>query len=63
MAICSGANINFNSLRRVADLADVGANTEALLVTTIPEYPGAFQKFIEIAVGGTDIMITEFKYR
>lgn len=63
MAVCSGANINFNNLRRVADLADVGANTEALLVTTIPENPGAFRDFIDVAVGGTDIMITEFKYR
>lgn len=61
--MCSGANINFNNLRRVADLADVGANSEAVLVTTISETEGAFKKFVQTVLNGRNIMITEFKYR
>jgi threonine dehydratase len=40
VAVTSGANINFQRLRLVAELADVGAMTEATLTTTIPERPG-----------------------
>ncbi|GMH45397.1 hypothetical protein BSKO_13354 [Bryopsis sp. KO-2023] len=63
VAVCSGANINFNNLRLVADLADVGANKEAMLTTKIPEANGAFKRFVDLGLSGTDIMVTEFKYR
>lgn len=42
VAITSGANMNFERLRLVAELAEVGATTEATLTTTIPERPGSF---------------------
>lgn len=65
VAITSGANINFERLRLVAELANVGALTEATLTTAIPEQAGAFKDFISAAVGeGADpISVTEFKYR
>lgn len=63
MAVTSGANMNFGRLRLVADLAAVGAQKEAIFVTTIPERPGAFKVFVETALADTDLEITEFKYR
>ena len=63
VAITSGANMNFDRLRLVADLAAVGAGKEAVFVTTIPERPGSFQTFMEIALADSDTQITEFKYR
>ncbi len=41
VAITSGANMNFDRLRLVTELAGVGA-AEAMLATNIPETPGAF---------------------
>lgn len=43
VAVTSGANMNFERLRLVAELANVGGRTEAMLTTTIPERPGAFK--------------------
>ena len=63
VAITSGANMNFDRLRLVADLAAVGARQEAVFVTTIPEKIGSFQHFMDVALADTDIQITEFKYR
>lgn len=60
VAITSGANMNFDRLRVVTELADVGARKEAVLATIMPEEPGSFKKFQEM-VG--PISITEFKYR
>ncbi|MCO5592374.1 hypothetical protein L7F22_046376 [Adiantum nelumboides] len=60
MAITSGANMNFDRLRLVTELADVGARREAVIATSIPEQPGSFKFFIE-TVGHMNI--TEFKYR
>lgn len=60
MAITSGANMNFDRLRLVTELADVGACREAVIATFIPEKRGSFKKFIE-SVG--PVNITEFKYR
>lgn len=67
VAILSGANMNFDRLRLVSELADVGAKREAMLATSIPEVPGSFKKFVtvlsgsETGSGGPDV--TEFKYR
>ncbi|KAG1655821.1 hypothetical protein FOA52_008384 [Chlamydomonas sp. UWO 241] len=70
VAVTSGANMNFDRLRLVADLANVGATTEATLATCIPEEPESFRRFINTVVAavqveerGVGINITEFKYR
>ena len=45
VAVLSGANMNFDRLRFVAERAEVGEAREALLAVTIPERPGAFREF------------------
>ncbi len=60
VAILSGANINFDRLRNIAELADLGEQREALLGVTIPERPGAFRAFCH-ALGPRQL--TEFNYR
>ncbi|XP_057872354.1 threonine dehydratase 1 biosynthetic, chloroplastic isoform X1 [Cryptomeria japonica] len=60
VAITSGANMNFGRLGLVTELADVGAQREAVLATFLPEELGSFKKFCHL-VGSTNI--TEFKYR
>ena len=60
VAIDSGANMNFDRLRHVAERAELGERREALLSVTIPERPGSFRRFCEmIGLRG----ITEFNYR
>lgn len=60
VAIESGANINFDRLRYVAERAEVGEHREILLAVTIPEQPGSFLDFCKL-VGKRSI--TEFNYR
>lgn len=60
IAICSGANINFDRLRHVAERAELGERAEAVLAVTIPERPGAYRAFIRLL---GDRAITEFNYR
>ena len=60
VAIDSGANINFDRLRHVAERAELGERREALLAVTIPERPGSFRQFCE-TLGQRPI--TEFNYR
>ena len=60
VAVLSGANINFDRLRFVAERAEVGEAREALLAVTIPERPGAFLEFCA-AIGRR--VVTEFNYR
>jgi len=62
VAVASGANMNFDRLRFVSELADVGLRTEAVLATSIPERAGAFKHFAA-TVAGAQLDITEFKYR
>ena len=59
-AILSGANMNFDRLRFVAERAELGEEREALLAVTIPERPGAFHEFC--ATIGKRV-VTEFNYR
>jgi threonine dehydratase len=60
IAIESGANINFDRLRHVAERAQVGEQRELLMAVTIPERPGSFLDFCR-ALGRRGI--TEFNYR
>jgi len=60
VAIDSGANINFDRLRYVAERAQVGEHREILLAVSIPEEPGSFLAFCKL-LGGRSI--TEFNYR
>jgi threonine dehydratase len=60
VAVASGANVNFDRLRYVAERADIGERREAIFAVTIPERPGALRRFCAIL---GDHNITEFNYR
>ena len=60
VAINSGANINFDRLRHVAERAELGESREALFAVSIPETPGSFLRFCE-SLGRRSV--TEFNYR
>jgi threonine dehydratase len=60
VTVCSGANMNFDRLRFVAERAEIGEKREAILAVTIPETPGSFRKFCSL-LGKRNI--TEFNYR
>ena len=60
VAVTSGANMNFDRLRFVAEEAELGEKREAILAVTIPERPGSFREFCSL-IGTRNI--TEFNYR
>ena len=60
VAITSGANMNFDRLRFVAERAEIGEQREALFAVTIPEERGSFKRFCEL-IGPR--AVTEFNYR
>lgn len=60
VAVLSGANMNFDRLRHVAERADLGAEREMLLAVSIPERPGSFREFCAL-LGQRSV--TEFNYR
>jgi threonine dehydratase len=60
VAIHSGANMNFDRLRHVAERAEIGEAREILLGVTIPETPGSYRRFLDVLGART---ITEFNYR
>jgi threonine dehydratase len=60
VAVLSGANMNFDRLRFVAERAQLGERREAVFAATIPERPGSFRTFCRL-VGAR--MVTEFNYR
>ena len=60
VAIASGANMNFDRMRFVAERAEVGEQREAVLAVTLPEKPGAYKKFLSL-IGARHV--TEFNYR
>ena len=60
IGIASGANMNFDRLRFIAERAEVGEKREAVLAVSIPEQPGAFKTFCRLL---GDRNITEFNYR
>lgn len=60
VAILSGANVNFDRLRYISEVAEIGEGREIILAVTIPEKAGSFQRFCSL-LGKTPI--TEFNYR
>ncbi|GLS04034.1 L-threonine dehydratase [Chitiniphilus shinanonensis] len=60
VAIASGANMNFDRLRYVAEQAEMGEEREAIIAVTIPERPGAYRDFCSL-LGARNV--TEFNYR
>jgi len=60
VAINSGANVNFDRLRHIAERSELGEKREMLVAAEIPESPGSFKNFCK-ALGNRNI--TEFNYR
>ncbi|MCL4132314.1 UNVERIFIED_CONTAM: hypothetical protein GTU68_001457 [Idotea baltica] len=60
VTINSGANVNFDRLRHIAERADLGEKREVLFAATINETPGSFQAFCQALAGRS---VTEFNYR
>jgi len=60
IAITSGANMNFDRLRFVAERSEFGEQREALFAVTIPEERGSFRRLCDL-LGARSI--TEFNYR
>ena len=60
VSILSGANVNFDRMRYISEVAEIGEGREAILAVTIPERPGSFQQFCSL-LGKRPI--TEFNYR
>ena len=58
--IISGANMNFDRLRYIAERTEIGEQREGLLAVTIPEVPGTFLNFCTL-LGNQNV--TEFSYR
>ncbi|HXN16497.1 MAG TPA: threonine ammonia-lyase, biosynthetic, partial [Usitatibacter sp.] len=60
VVVASGANMNFDRLRFVAERAELGEHREAVLAVTIPERPGSFRALCAL-LGRRSV--TEFNYR
>ncbi|MCF0252835.1 MAG: threonine ammonia-lyase, biosynthetic [Duodenibacillus sp.] len=60
VAVTSGANMNFDRLRFVAERAEFGESREAVFAVTIPERRGAFLNLCSL-LGSRSV--TEFNYR
>ncbi|CAN5221418.1 threonine ammonia-lyase, biosynthetic [soil metagenome] len=60
ITIASGANMNFDRLRFVAERSEIGEMREAVLAVTIPEERGSFKRFCQL-IGPRNV--TEFIYR
>lgn len=60
VTVNSGANVNFDRLRHIAERAALGEQREALFAVEIPERKGSFLEFCE-ALGKRNV--TEFNYR
>ncbi|XQW85026.1 threonine ammonia-lyase, biosynthetic [Thalassotalea piscium] len=60
VAVLSGANMNFHTLRYVSERCELGEQKEAVLAVTIPEEKGSFRHFCHALEGR---VITEFNYR
>ena len=62
VAVTSGANMNFDRLRQVSDLAGVG-EAEATIAIKLPDEAGSFATLLSRAMEDVTFDITELKYR
>ena len=60
VVVATGANMNFDRLRFVAERAELGEHREAVIAVTIPERPGSFRALCAL-LGKRSV--TEFNYR
>ncbi|MBD3836033.1 threonine ammonia-lyase, biosynthetic [Brevundimonas sp.] len=60
VAINSGANVNFDRLRHVAERAELGEGAEALLAVTMKDDRDDYRRFLDSLDGRS---VTEFNYR
>lgn len=60
LTVISGANVNFDRLRYISEMTEIGEKREAILAVTLPEEPGSYKKFIKALHKRN---ITEFNYR
>lgn len=60
VAINSGANVNFDRLRHVAERAEIGEGAEALLAVAMPDRRDEYHRFLQALDGRS---VTEFNYR
>ncbi len=60
LAVASGANMNFDRLRFVAERAETGEQREAVFAVTLPEKPGSYKRLVGVL---SPHGITEFNYR
>ncbi|PQZ75351.1 MULTISPECIES: threonine ammonia-lyase, biosynthetic [unclassified Brevundimonas] len=60
VAINSGANVNFDRLRHVAERAEIGEGAEALLAVAMPDRRDDYHRFLQSLDGRS---VTEFNYR
>lgn len=60
VAINSGANVNFDRLRHIAERAEFGEGTEALLAVAMPDNRDTYSRFLVMLDGRS---VTEFNYR
>ncbi|MBA5605985.1 threonine ammonia-lyase, biosynthetic [Duganella sp. FT3S] len=60
ITVASGANMNFDRLRFVAERAELGEAREAVFAVTMPEQRGSFKRFCSL-IGPRNV--TEFNYR
>ncbi len=61
VAVLSGANMNFDRLRFVAERATLGEQKEVFMSVTIPEKAGSFTTLIDRVISPR--IVTEFSYR
>ena len=61
IAILSGANVKFHTLRMVAERCDVGEMAEGILSVEIPEKSGSFLDFTK-SIGDRVVSITKLSY-
>ena len=45
VAVCSGANMNFDQLREISDIANVD---QSIICTMLPETPGSLKELTEL---------------
>jgi threonine dehydratase len=60
IAILSGANMNFHTLRYISERCELSEQKEAVFAVKIPEEKGSFRNFCKALAGR---VITEFNYR